>query len=233
MSPKRGKPEVFTEKHWKRPDPQETGDSKIDDIYAAVGYATSQWELVDQALANLYLAFVGASNGQQREILRRSYGTIFGNAGRRNAVLSAGEVFFGGYWNAAPVRESLINILFAIEKAASLRDDIVHGVASGPYRVHNDPTNPRQMTDYGSFLMPPEYNTKFTTTGMLKSEHALDFLRCRYRYTSSDIKKIAEKFVNLRWTIESYARSVPPEAEGVPSPLIVAMYKDGRLPTGK
>jgi len=106
----------------------------------------------DQALAGLFLAFT-APDAPLWYAVKRAYGTIFGNAGRRSAVRAAADVYLLPYVQFAPVREAITKLLNAVEWASSRRDDIAHGFAE------------RAMVngiDRGVFLQPADYNTRNT-----------------------------------------------------------------------
>src|SRR5689334_7540887 len=91
------KEDIFTEEFWKRPDPCEKGDPDVEMIYRAVGYTTSQWERLEQSMAHLFLGITGAS-GPNYKSIGRAYGSIFGNAGRREALRNAAEAHFDNFW---------------------------------------------------------------------------------------------------------------------------------------
>src|ERR1700682_4993843 len=96
---------IFTEQYWKRPNPREKGDPSADLIALSVGHALSSWERADQELAQLFLILVGPpADAMAYTAIRRAYGAIEGNAGRREAVKAAAEVYFSRYWEKKPVR---------------------------------------------------------------------------------------------------------------------------------
>lgn len=205
---------VFTPKYWERPAPREQGDSGADRIYHAVGCALSAWEEADQALAHLFLVLSEPSTAVTPGALLRTYGTIFGNAGRREAVTAVAEVALAQYWHVKPIKGSITNIKTAFENASSRRDDIAHGYALGSIKVDN--------REYGAFLVPPEYNAKFTYPFMQAGE--LGFLKARYRYTSEDIYGFARKFNELRNTIFDYTAAIAKKEDGN-RPLVLELLK--------
>src|ERR1039458_755593 len=73
--------------------------------------------------------------------------------------------------------------------AAKRRDDIAHGVA-GSYMDEG--------IEYGVFLTPPDYNTGRTfARAPINKKIPLSYLTARYRFTSADIMKMANKFDQL------------------------------------
>ena len=205
---------VFTPIYWQPPAPREQGDSGADRIYHAVGCALSAWEVADQALANLFLVLSEPTTAVTAGALLRTYGTIFGNADRRQAMKAAAEVALAQYWHVKPIKGSITKIETAFEHASSRRDDIAHGYALGPMKVDN--------REYGTFLVPPEYNAKFTYPFMQAGE--LGFLRARYRYTSEDIYGMAAKFNQLRNAIFDYTTVIAKKDDGQ-RPLILELLK--------
>src|SRR5947208_13024631 len=130
-NPKPEKPPIFTEQFWKRPDPQPKGADSADSLYEAVGRALSQWEGVDQELANLFIEFTcePATGEMTKHAIRRAYGSIISTAGRREAIRVAAEVYFPTWIRENETEKaSLTDILNAAGWAAKLRDDIAHGV---------------------------------------------------------------------------------------------------------
>lgn len=100
-------------------------------IYQAVGHALTMWELTDQALANIFIAMTSCDSMPSYLAVKRAYGSIHGNAGRRAAVEAAAEVHFSPYWDNKEVWQSVTNIVNAIQWASKRRDDIAHGVTWG------------------------------------------------------------------------------------------------------
>jgi hypothetical protein len=139
--PKLEKPVIFTEQFWRRPAPQPMGDDDPKLVYQAVGEALSQWEQVDQRLADLFLAFTceASADDMTKRAIRRAYGSIISTAGRREAIRAAAEIYFvpvvaAGIEVRDPalperkdVEAGLVDICKAAGWAAKLRDDIAHG----------------------------------------------------------------------------------------------------------
>jgi hypothetical protein len=191
---------VFEKAYWDRPPSRMKGDAEPSPIYTAIGCASSSWERAEQALADLFVVLASAHHAAATyNAVRRAYGSIHGNAGRRVAVRAAAETYFSPYWENKAVRQPLIDVINAFEWASPRRDDIVHGIVWGNITVDRDP--------YGSFLMPPEYNTG-RTFASIEEEGALGFLRAHYRYIGEDINKFASKFMELQRAVVEYTSSV-------------------------
>jgi hypothetical protein len=221
--PKISKNPLFSEAYWSRPDPRDQGDLRAEPIYQAVGVALSEWEKADQQLAHLFLVLTEAT-GRAFIAVRRAYGSIESNTGRRNAVLAAAEVFFGHYWNEQPIKNSLTSVVQCVGWASKRRDDIAHGVVV----VHKDIFKGLAVIDpgddRGAFLMPPEYNTGRINARFTESsdDHPLWFMRAKYRFTSEDILSMASKFTELQDVIRAYTLSIIKKDEAIP--LVLTLF---------
>jgi hypothetical protein len=190
---------IFEQAYWERPSLRMMGEENPSKIYHAVGYALSQWEHADQALSQLFLALTGCSDPTTYRVIQRSYGSITSNSGRREAVLAAAEIYFAPSWEIKAVRKSIVDITDAVGRASRRRDDVAHGIVWGNITVDE--------TVYGSFLMPPEYNTGRTYASISPGD-PLGFQRAKYRYISDDIEGFAFKFSQLRNYIWEYTAKV-------------------------
>jgi hypothetical protein len=225
--PKPKKPDLFTEQFWKRPGPQPKGDDDPKLIYQAVGVALTQWEHVDQRLADLFLAFTSepSADDATKRAIRRAYGSIISTAGRREAIRAASEIHcvplvvsYGLRLHAPDLPESkdieneLVDVLNAAQWAAKLRDDIAHGAVREDIEVvtrRNDEIIKEEK--FGSFLMPPEYNTGRTLPHHDYSQgqkHLAEAYRARYCYNGSDINGIKMKFYELLVAVGNCASNV-------------------------
>lgn len=194
---------IFTEPYWKRPPNQNQGDVKAATVYEAVGYALSNWEMMEENLAQLYLALASAPS----DPVRRAFGSIESNTGRRKAIEAAAEAYFGRYWEDDEVRRAFRLVVKAVEWAAKRRDDIAHGIVLG-----------QQIDDvhFGVFLFPPDYNTSrthlYADTG---AGDPLAHTMTKYRFTSDQIRAFAVKFTELRHAVEQYAGHIMKDGETI------------------
>lgn len=200
--PKPEKPAIFTEAYWKRPVPREKGDASPDVTAQMVGHTLSKWELADQALSHLFIALCDCTSAASLQAIRRAYGSIESNSGRRNAVAAAAEPYFGPYWDNKFVKQSLMDIINAVQWAAKRRDDIAHGII---WNITIDNVH------YGAFLMPPEYNTGRSHLFIENSSDPLQFMRAKYRYTADDIGELFSKFGLLGKAITDYQQMIKRE----------------------
>jgi hypothetical protein len=136
----RSKPEknpLFTVQYWDRQTASEKGDPNGDMIAQAVGYALSESELADQALSELFVTMTECTTSVTYNVVRRAYGSIESNSGRRNAIMAAAEVYFGAYWDNKFVRQFLVDIINAVQWASRRRDDIAHGIIWAGIKIDN------------------------------------------------------------------------------------------------
>ena len=98
---------VFTELYWKRPPNENQGDADTHKIYEAVGYALTSWELMEEMLADLYLAVVKSSKASNDPV-RRAFGSIESNSGRRKAIDATAEAYFGELWDDKNIRGAFL-----------------------------------------------------------------------------------------------------------------------------
>ena len=215
---------VYKKTYWDRPPQDSKGDGKIEAIYEAVGYALSHWEQADQELANLFLTLTDSTttepSARAPNAVRRAYGSITSNVGRRAAVEAAAEIYFGRYWENKFVRQPLTDVLNAVQWASRRRDDIAHGIAKGPStftrRDGADLSKVEATFEFGCFLMPPEYNTDRTHpfVSIKKTPHPGDFWRARYTFTSKHIRQFGFQFIVLEAAIQRYIKRVREDENG-------------------
>lgn len=196
---------VSPEKYWARPNPpSHQGDPNAAPIYFAVGEALSNWESLEGALCTLFVMVTGASESPRvNSALRRAYGAIGFNSGRRNAIALAAEVYFGPHWTAAKVE--LNRLLHHVEQASLRRDDIAHGYVCG-FKTGD--------TDHGCFLIPPEYNARMTFAFMQPPRDTFSIARAKYRFTSANIKQYNARFHELSIKILNYLVKIKKDADG-------------------
>lgn len=88
------KPQASPElKPWDRRPWPLFGDADMNELYAAVGRALSQWERYEGHLALLFSAFV---TGMETDIARRAYCAVRTFEGRTDMLRAAAEAFFYG-----------------------------------------------------------------------------------------------------------------------------------------
>lgn len=214
-------PTIFQQAYWDRPKPSQLGAQESRLLYQAVGEALSQWEHVDQELANLFIVFTCEPQTADitKHAIRRAYGSIISTAGRREAINVAAEVYFPKWMTENQAeKDGLKDVLNAAQWAAKLRDDIAHGVGVEDIEVvtREEPGSKIIKEErFGSYLMPPEYNTGRTFAHDKTYDHLSDAWKARYCFNNGDIDAIKWKFWYLKRAVIEYLELVTPYVERV------------------
>ncbi len=180
---------------WKRPEPKASGDESYDAILQAVGSALTAWENLENDFARLFGMLCSGSPPFSSPAAQRAYGAIASNSGRRDAMVAAAEVHFNLHTHTKEAPAKFARLMAHFQQGSSRRNEIAHG-----YAVHYEVDG----RDLGSFLIPPEYNSRKTSVWTLEAAKAAEAgdsfagLRVDYRYTSGDIVGFAAKFALLR-----------------------------------
>lgn len=166
---------------WDRPAWPSIGNEPPDEIYLAVGRALSAWCEAEEAIAYLFSTVVEA--GIIDAPVNRAYSSISGVRDRIRMVREAADAWFM-FLGSCPRSDNPFKILTACEKWSERRNEIAHG------GVDRD----LELVSNQWFLYPGYFTTKrpFRT--------GADF-----RYTASQIDKIAEGFGSLYEDISSLA----------------------------
>jgi hypothetical protein len=161
--------------------------------------ALTAWENAEQALAKLYLVLTHVNEATAHNAIRRTYGSIESNTGRRHAVMAVAEVYFSPYFGAEFVKRPFDERMLHVQQAAKRRDDVVHGHA---FSLTVDGKS------LGHFLFPVEYNNSRSNAIIDSSDSSTNspftFLRGHFRYTADDIRLLAYKFSQLRNAIYEF-----------------------------
>ncbi len=146
-------PKIFPEDHWNRPPLRDRGDATADLTYGAVGMAITQWEMLEDAVADLFAVLVQG----QYSIAQRVYGAITTSHVRREALRNAAEIVFRNIAASEEERNTFAQLLDNFSRASARRDDIAHAIVMG-FQLSREPNAP--MEDLGCFLLPPRYNSE-------------------------------------------------------------------------
>jgi len=112
-------------------------------------------------------------------------------------------VFFENHWENRVVRQWIKDIINAFQWGSILRDDIAHGVA----RAHRI-TITGNTYDFGTFHLPPDYNTGRTNLRGDGGGTSAPHTTARYRYVGEDIENIAHRFNVLRDVTQDRASTI-------------------------
>ena len=188
---------------WSRPPIPESGDTDEADVYRAVGEALSRWERLEEQLAMLFIAFIGA--GQDTDAARRAYGAILKTSDRREMMLAAAVAHFHEHPNPG-LENDFKKIINTIGDASGRRNDIAHGIVR-PYGMYFVVPEGRSET----FLLFPSFaSTKSTKL-------ATPFILPDYAYTSEQITKFGIGFMNFIPEVFRVGREILRRAQQRPS----------------
>jgi hypothetical protein len=144
---------------WDRPHPlPERGGAKSPEpVFQAVGRALSHWELVEQALAQLYIFLTTGRHKDFTDPAIRAFGSIVGVKARIAMVRAASESWFERYPDC-PLSENCRLALWKCSEWSSRRNDVAHGrVSSAPYNANSWMLYPGLFTTKYSIKGKPKY----------------------------------------------------------------------------
>jgi hypothetical protein len=158
------------------------GDSTRETLHAAVGFALSKWEELEDELAKTFTELVGARWGEPAV---RAYGSVNNFHGRADMLDAAADAFFyfATYRKKIAGPDALIaktkveydSLIKYCRNFAGRRNEIAHG------RHQSHP-------ELGHFLRPAQYNSK---------KYTFDEPFGLYSYTSVEISTYASHFEQL------------------------------------
>lgn len=208
---------LFPKGYFARAKPEAVGDQDVSAIFHAVGFALTNWEQAECALATLFYVVSNATEVNALNAIRRAFGAIESSAGRRRAIRAAAEIYFSHEWTNPLVRDPFDGLLKAFDDGAARRDEIAHGTA---YGLTAD------GTALGAFLYPAEYNTQRTLALMGAHDDPFGITRATYRYTSLNILDYAAKFSELRDKAWEFIGSIR-KINGIPAIVLDDRFGEG------
>jgi hypothetical protein len=142
--------DMTTPSRWDRPPRPTVGDRRKTKIYMAVGYALSQWEVVELRLASIYAHFLGV---RPLEAIRtREYTKADKFDARSGVIESAGcQQYFKRNCSQA-LEGEFLSLMSEARAASQRRNDIAHGIARTVWGQKGE--------DKGFFLMPADYHIR-------------------------------------------------------------------------
>jgi hypothetical protein len=208
---------TLDQKFWDRPSRLTEGDETADTIFLAVGKALTAWETSEMMFALLFSVLIETKT----PAASRVYGGLVSATAKRDALQSAGEIFF-----KQPKMPSELGVFFAdllknYQAAASLRNDIAHGMTlqtnteahgcTGFFLIPT-PTNSRKVIFDPSSFLPASQATSESLVAEWTKSHANGFVkRSRYVYTSKQVAQIGLKFNALMYPVVILIALIPPE----------------------
>jgi hypothetical protein len=156
--------------------PPRKGDQKKDKLYAAVGDALTQWEKLEEKLAEIFSVLVGAAEmAPGRGPAISAYGSVGNFSIRAKLLGAAAEAVFRQYPREPKIKNGFNNLMRKCNEFVARRNDIAHGKCEF-------------VAGRGYFLLPAFYNTK---------KHQPD-RPIPFSWSSKEIRAYANHFVDLQ-----------------------------------
>jgi hypothetical protein len=154
------------------------GDSTQAQLYAAVGDALTQWERLEEKLADIFSVLVGAPEvAPGRGPAISAYGSVNNFSVRATLLKAAAEAFFAQYPAdvAAPIKKGFDDLMLNCNQFVARRNDIAHGKREW-------------VAGRGHCLLPAFYNRKKHRPGQAMA----------FCYSSREIRTYANHFIDLQ-----------------------------------
>lgn len=165
--------------------PTETkGESSPIPIWTSVGYALSEWEFLQDALANLFVSLSGA---EFRWPIMRAFGLNMVVHSKIEMINCAAEATLSG---RPDILQKVLALTSLVKGYNERRNDIAHGVTANE-------------TEAGYYLVPT-----VTTTKKYKDSGGDDFPPPAYCWTSAQIYRYAHAFAELQTQCKTSAKEV-------------------------
>jgi hypothetical protein len=214
----------FPKGHWAFPvlNRDRQGDPDCLPIYCAVGNVLTVWEMVEEALADLFLEFLRIEKREMQHDILRVYGTIENTTSRAAMVTTAAELYFRDAWGRKEIREPFDSLIDDVKTAAHRRNEIAHG-KTGWFQegFRKEPTSEPELATLGFLLVAPDYITKRNL--MYRRPQSVEHLgvtQSNYGYSSNDIREMSQKFMDLRREIVNYTKKISEKIDGKPKIIV-------------
>lgn len=172
------------------------GDPDPDQLFHAVGYATTAWERLDESLSGIFAELAPSAVGQTFA----AFGFVSSSATRSSMILTASAYIFH---KDNPVRAKIETLVAQVGNLSGKRNNIVHGVVTKVDSAITGPTGTTRSAGY--YLLPAFYMTRKVFSphermALLEQDHeAKSLITHKYAYTSQQVLRFASTF-------EEYAR---------------------------
>jgi hypothetical protein len=165
---------------WDLPPSMPSGNESADPIFLAVGRSLSNWEYVENRLAQVFATFVGADTGKNSvHPAVRAYGAIVGFKSRVGMLDAAAKAYFREV-QIEGQSEAWNDLKKTVTGFSDRRNDIAH--ASAEQLFDRETEKP-----WGFYLMPGLYASKKYPDGEPPA----------YMLTAEQISVFAEEFAKL------------------------------------
>jgi hypothetical protein len=122
---------------WDRPPIPLIGDETSDEIYRAVGWALSGWEMLEMSLVGLFDTLIGIALDTHAS--HRAYGAVTIWNIRRDMLRAAAEAYFLEFPNQ-PLAKEIKETINIVDRYAARRNDIAHGIVLAYDEIFGPPS---------------------------------------------------------------------------------------------
>lgn len=166
--------------------PQITGramnDADLNDpdaakLFAAIGYALTQWNRIEVQLSLIYAQIVGAQEAAMA--IAKGHASIISTEARIEVFLASLEWIFS---DDDARKTNLSAFMFNLKKAAKLRNEIAHG------SVHKLSVSYKKRAGKELFILTPS---------ALPRKHNNGWLHPKYEYDLAELAKVNSYFISF------------------------------------
>jgi hypothetical protein len=184
-------------KPWDLPPTKVVGDESADPIFLAVGKALSNWEHVENCLAQVFATFVGAhiSNNVVDPAVR-AYGAIVGFKSRVGMLNAAAKAYFNPARQLKQKADTWKDLKEKVTEFSNRRNDIAHASAELVFDTKTEKA-------WGFYLLPGLYASK-------KYPHDEP---PTYMMTADQVSYFADEFAKLSYEVRCFQGALAAEAE--------------------
>jgi hypothetical protein len=206
--------------------PARQGGDDLDAVYRAVGRTLSIWEGVEGSMASMYSIACDVHYLHASVMLKRTFGFIETNSGRRSALVNMLRLYLVEYQDIGPEVRKLINCINELLKNAGyLRNEIAHGIAmSFPFKaVRRPPGSEEGMI--GCYLVAPEYVTSRNDLTVNPIEDPRWSITSSYCCTPNEIDALASKFEQLKTYLDEKVALLKKD-DALKIPMLIAQIRE-------
>lgn len=158
------------------------GDCDPFAIYAAVGMALSQWEMLESVFAEIYAELLSNKSHIHREAAKSSYGMVQGSSVRTKMLKEVTRIVFldPPLSSQTDLSEQILALIKEMEKLSSVRNNIAHGCVVS-YTLNNQPQ--------GNFVVPSYYNSV--------RRKGVSLVGLTYKYNTTTVRLCGAEFSSL------------------------------------
>lgn len=182
------------QKPWERPPIPVIGDETHDEIYRAVGWTLSGWEMLEMSLVGLFDTLIGIALDSHAS--HRAYGAVTIWNIRRDMLRAAAEAYFLEFPNPTLAKE-ISEAINLVDRYAARRNDIAHGIVLAYDEIFGTPS---PLGGFRGWLLFPA----LTSTKAMK----LPFRDPKYAYSAEHIRGFGQNFRSISPSVEQLITKV-------------------------